>query len=239
MSLQIIQSEDFLIEIIKKIDNPFYLVIMVLSGLSGVMFKSDILKSLKKVMNKKRVSKEPKVNSLKNHDVFPTMVRVNNEVNNMKFFTDQKYDETKTRMCSDFTRHKTEQCKVRMLSMVNKINIDSMNKNALKSYIYHEQNYMHELYIKAIKADWHSKGIRTEDINYVVQLFEKFRYDVVVSFENRINSIFSNEAYNTNYKLLLAVFEMWAMGIDLLPRDMLTTFESLNGRFKNLKYDYI
>jgi hypothetical protein len=29
---------------------------------------------------------------------------------------------------------------------------------------------------------------------------------------------------------------MWAMGIDLLPRDMQTTFESLNGKFKNLKY---
>ena len=35
---------------------------------------------------------------------------------------------------------------------------------------------------------------------------------------------------------MLAVFEMWAMGIDLLPRDMLTTFESLNGKFKDIKY---
>jgi len=26
------------------------------------------------------------------------------------------------------------------------------------------------------------------------------------------------------------------MGIDLLPRDMSTTFESLNGKFKDIKY---
>jgi hypothetical protein len=125
-----------------------------------------------------------------------------------------------------------------MKVIVEKKGIDSMNKNALKNYILEEQHYMHELYIKAIKEDWALKGIGKTDRDYVVLLFEKFRYDVVVSFENRINSIFSNEGYNDNYTLLLAVFEMWAMGIDLLPRDMSTTFEALNGRFKNLKYDY-
>jgi len=26
------------------------------------------------------------------------------------------------------------------------------------------------------------------------------------------------------------------MGIDMLPRDMLTTFETLNGRFEKIKY---
>jgi hypothetical protein len=29
---------------------------------------------------------------------------------------------------------------------------------------------------------------------------------------------------------------MWAFGIDMLPRDMQTTFETLNGRFKKIKY---
>ena len=96
---------------------------------------------------------------------------------------------------------------------------------------------MHELYVSAVKQEWYEKGVQQKDIDYVIQLFESFRYDVVVSFENRINAIFSNSAYDSNYKLLLAVFEMWAMGIDLLPKDMQTTFEALNGRFKNLKYD--
>ena len=29
---------------------------------------------------------------------------------------------------------------------------------------------------------------------------------------------------------------MWAMGVDLLPKDMQTTFENLNGKFKDIKY---
>ena len=106
----------------------------------------------------------------------------------------------------------------------------------LKRIILEEQNLMHEEYIRAIIKDWSYKGISQTDIDYIIQLFEKFRYDVVVSFEHRINSIFGNSYNETNFGLMLAVFEMWAMGIDLLPRDMQTTFESLNGKFKDIKY---
>ena len=96
---------------------------------------------------------------------------------------------------------------------------------------------MHEAYIVDIKEEWAYKGVKVDDIDYVIRLFEKFRYDVVASFENRINAIFANEDYDSNFKLMLAVFEMWSMGIDLLPRDMSTTFEALNGKFKDLKYE--
>jgi hypothetical protein len=32
---------------------------------------------------------------------------------------------------------------------------------------------------------------------------------------------------------------MFAMGIDLLPKDLKITFEALNGRFKEIHYWYI
>ena len=154
----------------------------------------------------------------------------------MKFYTDKKFDRVKTLMCFDFTNHKVIQCSKRMEDIVNIPKIDTMGRNALKKLIFDEQNLMHQGYIEAIKVEWRSRGIEEDDINYVIHLFEKFRYDVVASFENRINAIFSNDSYSTNFELMLAIFEMWAMGIDLLPRDMSTTFESLNGKFKNLKY---
>jgi len=123
-----------------------------------------------------------------------------------------------------------------MKNLLNTRNIDNMNKDKLKLFVLDEQRFMHEEYINSIIKEWKLKGIESEDIDYIVRLFEKFRYDVVVSFEHRINSIFGNSYNDTNFSLMLAVFEMWAMGIDLLPRDMQTTFESLNGKFKNLKY---
>ena len=95
---------------------------------------------------------------------------------------------------------------------------------------------MHVTYINDITNDWRDKGISEDDIRYVVELFETFRYDVVKAFEYRINSIFSTTNHHNNKRRLLAIFEMWAFGIDMLPRDMQTTFETLNGRFKEINY---
>ena len=69
-----------------------------------------------------------------------------------------------------------------------------------------------------------------------MHLFEKFRYDVVNSFDHRIAAAFGSGFNRTNFDIMLSVFEMWAMGIDLLPKDMKTTFESLNGTFKSINY---
>jgi hypothetical protein len=96
---------------------------------------------------------------------------------------------------------------------------------------------MHENYIDDIRRIWITRKIDPNDVDYIIALFEKFRYDVVNSFEHRITGIFASHLYKTNFSLTLAVFEMWAMGIDLLPRDMQTTFENLNGKFKNIDYE--
>jgi len=95
---------------------------------------------------------------------------------------------------------------------------------------------MHVDYINAIREDWRGRNISEDNIKYVVELFETFRYDVVKAFEYRINSIFSSTSHTNNTRRLLAIFEMWAFGIDILPRDMHTTFETLNGIFKEIDY---
>lgn len=227
---------DILVTIIEAIDDPFLLSIILLTFMLAFVFKNQIIKAVKTVYYSAEVSTKYKILSLANHDVFPTMIRVKNEVGNMKFYTGKEFDRVKTLMCYDFTKHKVEHCARRMQDIIDTPDIDSMNKNALKKFVFDEQTRMHEDYIRAVKEEWRIRGVDIDDIDYVIHLFEKFRYDVVASFENRINGIFSNDNYNTNFKLMLAVFEMWSMGIDLLPRDMLTTFESLNGKFKNLTY---
>lgn len=189
------------------------------------------LKTIFKKKQKKRL-----IIDLENHDVFSTLVRVRNEVANLKFYTHGEYDKVKTRMCYDFTKHKSMKCSSRMLDIIRTRGIDDMDRDELKRLILSEQNYMHLEYIKAIRIEWDLKGVDSKDIDYVIHLFEKFRYDVIVSFEHRINSIFGSTYNKNNFTLMLAVFEMWAMGIDLLPRDMSTTFESLNGKFKDIKY---
>lgn len=191
----------------------------------------EFIKSIFKKKAKKRLIVE-----LENHDIFSTLMRVRNEVANLKFYTHGEYDRVKTRMCYDFTKHKALKCNARMMDILRIRRIDHMDRDELKRLILEEQNAMHREYIKAIRIEWDLKGVEPEDVDYVIHLFEKFRYDVIVSFEHRINSIFGSTYNNNNFELMLSVLEMWAMGIDLLPRDMQTTFESLNGKFKDIKY---
>lgn len=188
---------------------------------------------VKKISNRKR---KRRVIDLKNHDIFNTLTRARNEVANLKFYTHGEYDKVKTRMCYDFAKHKALKCNSYIMDVLMIRGIDDMNRDELKKLILEEQNSMHRAYIKAIRIEWDLKGVEVDDVDYVIHLFEKFRYDVIVSFEHRINSIFGSTYNETNFELMLAVLEMWAMGIDLLPKDMQTTFESLNGKFKDIKY---
>jgi hypothetical protein len=187
--------------------------------------------------DKKKETKIPLVAELRNHDIFNTLKRIDYEVKSMKFYTDKKFDRVKTAMCYDFTKYKVKHCGLLMMEIAETTGIDSMNKDKLKAFIIENQMQMHTNYIKEIRQHWANKDIPDNDVDYVLRLFDSFRYDVIKSFDHRITSIFGASYYDSNFSILLAVFDMWAMGIDLLPRDMQTTFESLNGKFKNLNYN--
>ena len=175
------------------------------------------------------------IKSLEHHDVFNTCGRVEKEISFMKFYTHGEYDISKSKMCKDFVKYKIKVCSEGFNDIL-KDDIEKMNSDQFKMYIIEAQTQMHVTYINAIVEEWRGKGISEDDIKYVIELFEKFRYDVVKAFEYRINSICSTTSHKNNTKRLLAVCEMWAFGIDMLPRDMQTTFETLNGRFKEIKY---
>tara|TARA_R110000803_G_scaffold11670_3_gene34710 strand:+ start:3606 stop:3980 length:375 start_codon:yes stop_codon:yes gene_type:complete len=114
--------------------------------------------------------------------------------------------------------------------------ISEMSTDTLKKLILERQTQMHTHYVKEIRTLWLSRGISPENVDHVISLFEGFRFDVVQSFEHRISAIFGSSFHPNNFERILAVFDMWSMGIDLLPKDMKTTFETLNGKFKDIDY---
>lgn len=197
-------------------------------------FKKPLSELIKKVSFKKE-TKENKIKDLINHDLFNTLARVKLEVKNMKFYTHGKYDANKTRMCYDFTRFKSDVCYKRFQEFLDR-DLDSISLDALKREMLTEMGIMHEEYVNETSNFWLQKGITKEDVDYIIELFERFRFDVVQSFVNRIEAIFSTSYHPTNFDKILACYDMFAMGVDLLPKDMQTTFEALNGRFTNISY---
>lgn len=219
-------------EIAKYNLSGWMIFILLLIFVVSYFYKKPITSLLMKIRLKNR---DRKVKELINHDLFNTFDRVKLEVKNMKFYTHGKYDAVKTKMCYDFAKFKSEVCYQRFEELL-EMNLDTMNVDELKSLMLKEMNNMHVNYVEKITTHWLSKGISSEDVDYIVELFEKFRYDVVQSFATRIDAIFSASYHDTNFKRVLACYDMFAMGVDLLPKDMQTTFESLNGKFMNLSY---
>lgn len=226
-----------IIDMLDKISDPFVISLIVLLATIATIYKVEILDFIKgSNVEKKVISSKPKIQNLLHHDVFPTLERAAFEVKVMKFYTNKQYDKVKSRMCYDFAKNKSRTCALHMKNLARYDKLEKMQVNELKNFIIEAQNSMHKDYVENTKKLWLSKGIPEEDVNHVIHLFETFRYDVVSSFSHRIESIFGSSFHKTNYEKMLAVYDMWAMGIDLLPRDMQVTFEWLNGKFKNIKY---
>jgi hypothetical protein len=209
---------------------PYLLFTVIVLGILTYYFHKDISKLITR-----KWSKENDIKDLKSHDIFNTLQRVKQDVSHMKFYTNGVFDANKSRMCSDFAKFKCNVCSDSFVEFLDN-DFSKISSDELKQLVLSEMWGMHREYIKQIRAFWLEKGINNEDVDYVIELFEKFRYDVVVSFQNRINGIFSSSYHKNNFEKILACYEMYSMGIDLLPKDMLTTFEALNGRFANIKY---
>lgn len=235
-------NQEILVQLVSHLkESPYLISVTIICVSLMIIFKKNLVlltQTLLQLFFKGRaaLTKKQYIFILKNHDVFNALIRAGNEVNMMKFYTHGEFDRVKTKMCSDFTRHKAFHCRFHMLKIVETEGIDILHKDALRALITDSQNQMHIDYIKSIRLDWLNRGIPTEDVDNVVHMFEKFRYDVVNSFDHRITSVFGSGFHRSNFDIVLAIYDMWAMGVDLLPKDMQTTFEGLNGKFKDIKY---
>jgi len=176
---------------------------------------------------------DPPISKLQHHNIFVTLPRVEKEIAMMKFYTHGEYDKNKTRLCASFSRNKVRVCSYRIKKFLEQ-DLASLDHDELKNYIIWFQSDIHNEYIRDIRTEWMSMGIKPEDVDEIVLLFEKFRFGVLQSFEKRINSIFADSYHSTNFDKVLAVLETWSMGIDLLSKDMSETFEAVNGKFTNL-----
>jgi len=219
------------------VDNQYLILIIIIITIISVIFKKNIQSKLRIFIAKMRENPIKDITTLEDHDIFSTFSRVTGEVSNMRFYTKNEYDSTKSRMCYDFAVQKSISCQRLMKELILTEGISEMNTDKLKKLILSKQTQMHVDYVKEIRSLWLSKGIAPSSVDHVISLFEGFRFDVVQSFEHRISAIFGSSFHPNNFERILAVFDMWAMGIDLLPKDMNTTFETLNGKFKDIEYE--
>ena len=184
----------------------------------------------------KRKEKVQDIKSLKSHDLFSTLQRVKQEAMFLKFYSHGIFDETKSRMCTDFVKFKSDVCNEKFEEFLNH-DFTKLSSDELKQLTLSSLWNMHQIYIDKIRTNWLSKGIKKDDVDYVIQLFESFRYPVVIGFQHRVDAIFSCEHYDNHFKKILACYNIFSFGIDLLPKDLQDTFEAINGKFSAINYN--
>lgn len=223
------------IKYITQSNLPPYLLFFAIILLGAMyFFRKPISTILTNIKFKKTIEKD--IIDLKSHDIFNTLERVKIEASFIKFYSHGKYDATKSRMSCDFVSFKCDVCYQKFNEFLFH-DFTNVSSDELKKMILAAMWGMHAEYVKQIKAHWSERGIDKADIDYVIQLFEKFRHDVIISFQHRIDAIFSCEHYLTNFDKILASYNIFSFGIDLLPKDLQDTFENVNGKFYDIKYN--
>lgn len=219
-----LSSTTIIKDLLNNIESGIVSAILIFMMFSTWLFKDRLAIWLDMTLGIKTAKIKGKIAELENHDVFITCDRAKQDVKMIDFYTDGCYDLKKKNLCSSFTAYKTDTCKER-ISKLTQMELYKKPKQSLKKFLLEEQSDIHREYIELIRADWKNRGMNNEEIDLIINMFESTRIDAIKMFESRIDSIFGNSYYSNNFHRLLAVFEMWAGGIELLPRDMKITFE--------------
>lgn len=176
-----------------------------------------------------------RLKTLRYHDVFRTISDVRNQTSKATFYTDGELDVTKGRMFADFMDFKLNAVSLAFLDVIEKAS-DARNDDHLKNMIQDAVVDSVKAYILRTENHFLRKGIPIEDAKYAVNVFEEWRVETIKSVNNEIKNIFSSEFYTGKHEKLLAVLQVISMAISLIPKDGKAAFNSMNGKFKKIKY---
>lgn len=182
---------------------------------------------------KREVKAVKKVKKLEYHRFFNVCDDMEGKIKNMKFYTDGKIDTAKTKIM-----HKLIELKV--CSMKNKFK-ELLNTNGIDDWDVYQLNYEVKKTLSEVVKDYNSKcelelikwGVSEKDAKYIIQEYEDYRMTIVEGFIDSIDSIISNPDYINNFDKVNTTLELCALATSVIPRDVRSVFEAVNGRFKN------
>ena len=197
-----------------------YLIGEIKDSIVNVLYKNSI---------KQRIA------SLHKHDIFQVIESTRGACKHTKFYTSKKFDSTKTSMFVDFMNFKLDSIAKGFGDLIDRTN-DFKDNTELKNAIVDTMGKIIVEYTEQTRIHFYKKGIPVEDADMAVDTFEKWRLDTVTSVGGRIQGVFSSNFHKTKYENLLAVLELVSMAIALIPKDGVGAFNSINGKFKDIKY---
>jgi len=224
-------------DFLKDISNSFgtlspiltFLLIIIL-----VMFyflKDTINEALKSLLLRKKKSK---IENLKSHDMFITLESVRSKIDKVQFTTHDKIDTVKTKLLQELIHIKIDKTKELFNEFLSKKDVCNYSGQELKFEVDSLLRKLVKEYSQEAHRAFICKAIENDDAAYLISSYERFRTDIMEGYVERIESISTNEDYNSNYDRISAILEVIALGFFVIPKDAANACDLINGRF--LKY---
>jgi len=175
-----------------------------------------------------------------NHNIFTTIEEVRQDIKRANFFIDKDekiHDITKETMFVDFMNNKLNAIGDQTKTFIEKEdNLVKLSKTELANSVMVLVNNIISEYTIKTKEDFINNGVKVADADYIIDLFEEWRYDTVKAMKHRLESLFSSEFHTTNHSIILGLLEVFSFSILLIPKDGILSFNVFNGKFAKLKY---
>ena len=202
-------------------------VVLIILAMIFYFFKNGITNWLKR-----EVKAVKKVNKLEYHRFFNVCDDVERRIKNMYFVTDNERDETKTKIMHRLIELKCESMRNKFTALLKTDGIDDWGIYELNSKFKKTLSDVVSEYNQKCKLELMSWGIDERDADYIIQEYEDYRMTMVGGFIDSLDSVLSNSDYANNFDKINTVLELCALAIYVIPRDVRSVFEAVNGRFK-------
>ena len=182
--------------------------------------------------------KKRDIGSLLYHSMFLTSDKVLKKIDSIDFTTFDGYDEIKSKLLKKLIHLKIDTVKTRFSEFLETKDLDKVSQSQLKLMVATTlSNLVNEYNDKAIKVMSEEMGIEVKDAKMLVDKYEEFREYIVNAFVDELSVIVMDDNYLDNFERLNTILYTVSISLSIIPRDVVETFNSVNGTFK--KYNKV
>ena len=131
---------------------------------------------------------------------------------------------------------KIKTVKKRFLELLQNEKLQKMEQPQLKFLVASTlSNLVNEYNENALRIMSNEMDIQIEDALFLIDKYEEFREYIVNAFVDELDTIVMDDNYTNNFDRLNTILYTVSISLSIIPRDVVATFNNVNGRFK--KYE--
>lgn len=207
-------------------------VVLIFATLVFYFFKESI-----STWFKKEIKQSQKIKKLEHHRFFNVCDSVEARIKNMSFTTDGDIDIPKTKMMHELITLKNEAMQKHINGLVHSRGIDEWGVYELQFEFKKCLGELVKDYNEKALKSFVRKGVSNSDADYLIQNYEDYRSIMVEAFTDSIDSVLMNSDYHSNFDKVNTLLEICCVAIAVIPRDVRSSFEAVNGRY--IKYKHL